>query len=317
MAGPILIVTFVFCLAIAAAAALIGHQLISTYDTNFHKHYFYYLVAFYAFAFYGLWGQVLLEALLASLETETAVIETVASFLPVLGVPFLFVSWLMLINMAYSMHGRAMRPTVLSLHALALVLVLLGAWLLITLLATGSSVSTENLRLFEAIGLIGVELAYFAAFGAIVSRSTTGARERKDRVLGVFALLLLSGFLARALVGGLVAFDVRFTAPALLAYFASNFPPLFYLRSRSDDAFEPVKAEDASSAGMEQIFDRYGITKRERQIVQKICLGKTNQQVADELFIGLQTVKDHTHRIYSKIGIKSRMQLVQLMNRQR
>jgi ATP/maltotriose-dependent transcriptional regulator MalT len=32
------------------------------------------------------------------------------------------------------------------------------------------------------------------------------------------------------------------------------------------------------------------------------------------LFISLQTVKDHTHRIYSKIGIRSRMQLVQLVN---
>ncbi|MCK5470499.1 MAG: response regulator transcription factor, partial [Cyclobacteriaceae bacterium] len=47
---------------------------------------------------------------------------------------------------------------------------------------------------------------------------------------------------------------------------------------------------------------------------QQICEGKTNQQIADELFISLQTVKDHTHRIYSKIGINSRMKLVQLVN---
>jgi DNA-binding NarL/FixJ family response regulator len=65
---------------------------------------------------------------------------------------------------------------------------------------------------------------------------------------------------------------------------------------------------------MEHAFERYGVTKRERQIVQKICLGKTNQQIANELFISLQTVKDHTHRIYSKIGINSRMQLVQMLN---
>ena len=57
-----------------------------------------------------------------------------------------------------------------------------------------------------------------------------------------------------------------------------------------------------------------GVTKRERQVVREICLGKTNKQIADELFISLQTVKDHTHRIYSKLGVKSRMQLVQLMD---
>ena len=48
--------------------------------------------------------------------------------------------------------------------------------------------------------------------------------------------------------------------------------------------------------------------------MEKICLGKTNKQFAEELFISLQTVKDHTHRIYSKIGVNSRVQLVQLMN---
>ena len=78
--------------------------------------------------------------------------------------------------------------------------------------------------------------------------------------------------------------------------------------------FAPVKAEQATKVGIEHALDRYGVTKRERQIVEKICLGKTNKQIAEELFISLQTVKDHTHRIYSKIGINSRMQLVQLMN---
>jgi DNA-binding NarL/FixJ family response regulator len=100
----------------------------------------------------------------------------------------------------------------------------------------------------------------------------------------------------------------------LLAYFGTNLLPVLYLRAASDKAFDPVKAEFASAAGMEQVFERYGITKRERQIVQHACLGKTNQQIADELFISLQTVKDHTHRIYSKMGIDSRMKLVQLMN---
>lgn len=62
------------------------------------------------------------------------------------------------------------------------------------------------------------------------------------------------------------------------------------------------------------MLDRCGVTRRERQIVEKICLGKTNKQIAEELFISVQTVKDHTHRIYGKIGVGSRMQLVQLLN---
>ena len=86
------------------------------------------------------------------------------------------------------------------------------------------------------------------------------------------------------------------------------------MRANADRVFAPVKAEHATKLGMDHVLDRYGVTKRERQIVQKICLGKTNKQISEELFISLQTVKDHTHRIYSKIGINSRMQLVQMMN---
>ena len=104
------------------------------------------------------------------------------------------------------------------------------------------------------------------------------------------------------------------TFVALLAYFASNLPPLLYLRANADRLFAPVKAEQATKAGVEHVLDRYGVTRRERQIVEKICLGKTNKQIAEELFISVQTVKDHTHRIYGKIGVGSRMQLVQMMN---
>ena len=108
--------------------------------------------------------------------------------------------------------------------------------------------------------------------------------------------------------------DIRLGAIGLLAFHGSNLPALLYLRANADRVFPPVKAEHATKQGMEHVLDHYGVTRRERQIVQKICLGKTNKQIAEELFISLQTVKDHTHRIYSKMGVNSRVQLVQMMN---
>ena len=108
--------------------------------------------------------------------------------------------------------------------------------------------------------------------------------------------------------------DVRLAAPALLVYFGSNLAPLFYLRARSDTRVQARQSRGRDAKGIEHVLAHHGITKRERQVVEKICLGKTNKQIADELFISLQTVKDHTHRIYSKLGVKSRMQLVQAMD---
>jgi DNA-binding CsgD family transcriptional regulator len=314
MFAQTLILTFVFCLGLTVASVLVSRQLLSTYASEFHRHHFYYLAAFHAFAFYGLWGQVLTRALLASTNTDVAVIEVVAGFLPVFGVPFLFVSWLMLLCMAFSMFGRAVKTAWLLVHAAVFLLLLLGAWLASRLVQNESGSPIANLGLIEAAAMIGVELLYFSAFLVFVVRFRAGADADKRRVLLRFSALVFGGFAARSLLACLVLVDVRLGAVALLAYFASNLPALLYLRANVDRAFQPVKAEQASKVGMEHVFERYGVTKRERQIVQKICLGKTNQQIANELFISLQTVKDHTHRIYSKIGINSRMQLVQMLN---
>jgi DNA-binding CsgD family transcriptional regulator len=314
MLSPILLVTFVFCLGIAVAAALVSRQLVTTYNSELHKHFFYYLVAFYAFAFYGIWGQILMRALLAWLDTDAAGVEAVAAFVPLLGVPFLLVSWIMLINMAHSMVGRRPGRTWLFFHAGVFLLLVLGSWLAVRAIGTPGSYLDANLGIVEAAGMTGAELLYVAALLAIVLGAPARDAQDPRKVLIRFSMLLGAAFVARSLLSTLVLLDVRLAGLALLAYFGSNLAPLFYLRAISDSAFKPVRAEVATPKGIEHVLAHHGITRRERQVVEKICLGKTNKQIADELFISLQTVKDHTHRIYSKLGVKSRMQLVQTMD---
>jgi DNA-binding CsgD family transcriptional regulator len=310
MLAQVLIGTFVLCLGLTVASVLVSRQLLSTYASEFLRHHFYYLVAFHAFAFYGLWGQILTRSLLAAIDADAAVVDRVSGILPVLGVPFLFVSWVMLLGMACSMFGKTFKPAWHSLHVVALVALLAGSWL--------AAMETESpagrLALIEAVAMVGIELYYFSVFLVLAWRFRAAVEADKRRVLLTFAVLLAGAYAARSLLAGLVLVDVRLGVLALLAVHASNLPPLLYLRAKADRVFAPVKAEQATKLGMEHALDHYGVTKRERQIVEKICLGKTNKQIADELYISLQTVKDHTHRIYSKLGINSRMQLVQVMN---
>jgi DNA-binding NarL/FixJ family response regulator len=48
------------------------------------------------------------------------------------------------------------------------------------------------------------------------------------------------------------------------------------------------------------------LTRREIEILKLICVGSTNQQIADELFISRETVRWHVRSLYSKIGAKDR-----------
>jgi DNA-binding NarL/FixJ family response regulator len=48
------------------------------------------------------------------------------------------------------------------------------------------------------------------------------------------------------------------------------------------------------------------ITQRESEIFKLVCLGFTNQQIAEHLFISRETVRWHLRGLYSKIGVETR-----------
>lgn len=50
------------------------------------------------------------------------------------------------------------------------------------------------------------------------------------------------------------------------------------------------------------------LSARERQIIQLVALGYTNQQIADDLFISERTARSHVSHIISKLGLSSRIQ---------
>ena len=52
------------------------------------------------------------------------------------------------------------------------------------------------------------------------------------------------------------------------------------------------------------------LTEREREILRLIADGLTNQQIADQLFLTLDTVKWYNRQTYQKLGVRSRTQAV-------
>ena len=60
-------------------------------------------------------------------------------------------------------------------------------------------------------------------------------------------------------------------------------------------------------------MDGYILTPREREITQLILLGKTNKTIANLLGISEGTVKKILYNTYKKLGIKSRLELSQIM----
>lgn len=313
MMSLVFIVIFFLCLGIAVAAVLISYQLIQNYNTNFHKNYFYYLISFYAFAFYGIWGQLLVRILLEKMDTSVKVVELVANFLPILGVPFLFIGWIMLINMAYSIDDEKIPAYWKLMNPFLFIVLAVGSWLGYNYLSDQGHYFLENNRYLGLVAISIFETIYYLIFTFLIL-FTPKHKPKNKKYLVRFALIIFVLFIVKIAFIPFVFSSQVVLGIGLLVYFLSGFLPLFYLRLHTDVLFVPIKAENTSLEKIDLIYKKYKITKREKEIVEQICQGKTNQQIADDLFISLQTVKDHTHRIYSKIGIRSRMQLVQFVN---
>lgn len=50
------------------------------------------------------------------------------------------------------------------------------------------------------------------------------------------------------------------------------------------------------------------LTEREMEVLKLIAKGRSNQEVADELYIGIKTVKYHVTNILAKLGVEDRTQ---------
>ena len=76
----------------------------------------------------------------------------------------------------------------------------------------------------------------------------------------------------------------------------------------------PVTATPGRSAGGPfssgvRSLDATPLSEREKQVVELISQGFKNKEIAERMFISEQTVKNHLHNIFDKLGVSDRLEL--------
>jgi DNA-binding CsgD family transcriptional regulator len=56
------------------------------------------------------------------------------------------------------------------------------------------------------------------------------------------------------------------------------------------------------------------LTPREREVVALICRDYSNRQIAEQLFVTVETVRTHVRRSLKKFGVRNRRELVLLLS---
>lgn len=90
------------------------------------------------------------------------------------------------------------------------------------------------------------------------------------------------------------------TTAAVMRQFATNL---------SDSQSGSSSTSSSGSPGGAKVRERSPLSAREREIVSLVAQGYKNKEMAEKMFISEQTVKNHLHNIFDKLGVSDRLEL--------
>ncbi len=295
---------FIISVALAAGGVVLSSKLRKIHNHEIFSYLLYFQVFIFTFGFYGIWGQVVIRAFLSTYISEELLVRF-SDISMLMGLPFLVFAWLMLLQLSMSLSGRKINRWYIF-------------WFLFInftfIIAVGYFISeTEDIKPAFLIKHYFILMNFiYSLFSSIMIYfpEKKGAMIHEYDRKKIAPVILLVALIQCVLLyfydsQPLIAFFF------ILAFFTGNtFLPVYlsYGTLLSEFTIEPVRI-----LSLEEFCRKFEVSHRETDIVREICNGLSNKEISDKLFISLQTVKDHTHRIYIKTNVRSRVQLINLV----
>jgi DNA-binding CsgD family transcriptional regulator/MFS family permease len=310
------ILVILVALLAGAMSIFLCNRLMRKYPLQYLSSYYYFIIFTYVFGVYSIVGSRVIQYLLTDHQTPVETTRSAANFLLILGIPFLILAWYMFLRLTKELFRKQLSLIFTIIYFSVSLLLFSGYTALNLYEGSIGSISfhpgiKEIIYLFS--GLHSMVMIFGILSMGISTRKIYDIRQRKAFrwfyswycIIFVFnvASLLLNIYHPISGLVFIVSFIGFHLIPVVfLAFYHHN----HYIEGIDDVSFE-------EKLGV--ISLKYNISKREKEVVALICKGMTNQEISDSLFISVQTVKDHIHRIFLKTGVKNRVQLTNLFGK--
>lgn len=298
MPDPLTSLVLVLALAVGLGASIIVAQHMQTGQAVFYRYYLTHILLFNLLILAGL--------VLRFLQPPS--LEIHPTFLPVFLVLMagLKLGWLYAFVISTRLLAAGAFPQTLAKRLSRAGLVLFLVYVSLVSLAWFGSFNTLFQGAVMALEIVVLGGALLASMQLLSTARRVPAGSRRYHLLWFASfhlgllLIVVIALLASWIRPGPEEFVQLMVNGGFLLLF-NLFPPL-WVRN-----FQPE-----SGTATSEKFTALGITRREKQIVLLIQAGKTNQEIADELFISVATVKDHNNNLFRKTGVRNRVELANL-----
>jgi DNA-binding CsgD family transcriptional regulator len=316
MSDTIKIIITTLSLLAGLSSIFVVHLMSQKYRLSFLSIYFYFLIFLNIFGIYGIAGARFIRQLLATTGAAGTSTEYISLVFTFLGIPFLILAMYMFLRLCIEMAKRNL-STGFNLAYFSIQFILFLAYGLILIMISRFGESRFDLikrviqhtysALFALNSFVALALLFFH------QRRFIDIKERKSsQTFGLLYFVIITVLIVMTNTSHLSPWLEGFF---FIFLFASHLIPIFFLNINLDKYYiEPVVVIDFKKSAQD-FARKYGISGREQEVIELICKGKSNHDISDSLFISLQTVKDHIHRIYLKTDVKNRVQLANLIRK--
>lgn len=299
--------TFVATTGLALIGTMVSYQCFQNLKKPVLQLLLYQQIFLFSFFIYSIWGNLAIREIVADVELVAELEHKLALFIPLIGTPFLMVSWFMLLKFGFNLNGYKIPKKVVYLYFASFI----AGLILVTFLFQADYFNipeNPDLTIVRIIVLLNFLVHLTLVFPFLRPRKTAEIVYPKKEQQKTFFIYFTGVMLYSVILFFFNIFGYISTNLAILLLFLVSI--IFPVRLKY---LQQEKQEENRSIDYKTFCAEYEISKRESEIVWEICTGKTNKAIAEKLFITLQTVKDHTHHIYTKTQVKSRVQLANLV----
>jgi DNA-binding CsgD family transcriptional regulator len=308
------LLVIIMALISGVIAIIVANRMMRKYPLSFLSSYFYFLVFIYIFSVYSIIGSQTLSRILENHQTPRATIQSAEAMLVALGIPFLILAWFMFIRLSSELFRKPLSQLFIGVYFGLFAISFIGYALMNLDIGSLEMIQffmdeTQLVWTFTLLMLLvfGTTLASIL----INTRSLGDPNQRKAYQWFVlwYAVIISLGLLSLHFSNVHIVFGLAFVV--VLTGF--HLVPVVFLNIYLQRYYVKQAEEVRFGGNPGLVYEKYGISKRETEIIELICKGMSNQEISDSLFISLQTVKDHVHRIFTKTGVKNRVQLTNLV----